>query len=136
MPRYRMCSWQQLPDGAAYCFANADPNFLGQDVAEFFMPQGYKFESGGLAQGNWGQGTGGRAGRRRAQDLVALRGVLAELAREVDLVAEHVVVADLDEPAVADADAQHDLLLGVAARIRLLTHALHLDGTRHRARGL
>jgi hypothetical protein len=52
-----MCSWQQLPDGAAYCFANADPNFLGQDVAEFFFPQGYKFESGTIAQANWGKGS-------------------------------------------------------------------------------
>jgi hypothetical protein len=57
MPRCRMCNFQQLPEGGAYCFYNVDPNALGQDVVEFFTPQGYKFESGGPYQAQWGKGS-------------------------------------------------------------------------------
>ena len=58
------------------------------------------------------------------EDLVAIGGVLAELAGEVDLVTEHVVVADLEEPAEAEADAQDDLLGGGPARVDRVTRAL------------
>ena len=52
-----MCNFQQLPEGGALCFVNIDPNVLGYDINDFFLPQGYKFESGNLAHGNWGKGS-------------------------------------------------------------------------------
>jgi len=57
MARCRMVSYQQLPEGGALCFANIDVNMLGYDLNDFFFPQGYKFESGHLMQGNWGKGS-------------------------------------------------------------------------------
>jgi hypothetical protein len=61
------------------------------------------------------------------EDLAALGRVLAELARDVDLVAEDVLVAHLEDLAEPDATAEDDLLLGGASRVDALTHLLHRD---------
>src|SRR4051812_3731276 len=64
---------------------------------------------------------------RGHEDLVALRGVLAELAREVYFVAVNVLVADLQHAAEADADAQDNLLLGRPSRVDAVAEAFHRD---------
>ncbi len=74
--------------------------------------------------------------RGREQDLGAAGDVLAELAGEIDLVAKDVLVADLEDATVADADAQDHVLFVRAASIDSRTGALHGDGAGERACGL
>jgi hypothetical protein len=57
MANCRMMNFQPLPDGAAYCFYQVDPNVLSQDVATFFQGMQYKFEGGTPFDSNWGQGS-------------------------------------------------------------------------------
>lgn len=55
--RCKLASYQQLPEGGAYCFAYADPQIVGADIADFFLLQGYRMESGHLMMSNWGKGS-------------------------------------------------------------------------------
>ncbi len=61
------------------------------------------------------------------EDLAGLGRVLAELAGGIDLATPDVAVADAQHVAVADADAQQDLLLWFAPGVDMLTCALHCD---------
>lgn len=57
MANCKMVSFQQQPDGGAFCFQGVTAEMVASDAAAFFAQQGYRFEGGTPTNATYGTGS-------------------------------------------------------------------------------